>query len=304
MGLGLQGLPLCGADPEVDSVGLDFHTRIIRHSVVRLQGPVLRAKIRPMKLLLVCSLKGGTGKTTVAVGLARALRRTGKKVGILDLDFRTPNVPVVLGGGAEDAELGLGPDDVIVPATVEGLQVVSMAYIWPPERCVEVSDEDALKDVIQMLTPGVIAWCPDFVVLDTPPTATGMVRAALAAPDLIGAVIVSHPSRVARVDTERTIDMFREHQVPVIILVSNMGTDGTGGQMFDLTDADLKAVADRHGIPAFFSLPYVREGPARDALFDQLLRAVLGTEPVLLARREPSDAGWKAAVKLARRVLK
>jgi len=46
----------------------------------------------------------------------------------------------------------------------------------------------------------------------------------------------------------------------------------------------------------------VREGPVRDALFDRLLQVVLDTRPVLLPKREPSDAGWKAAVKLARRV--
>lgn len=257
-----------------------------------------------MKLILVCSLKGGVGKTTVCVGLAKALRRLGLRTAILDADYRTPDLCIAFGEEAERAELTRAPGDLIVPPTVEGIQIMSMAYLWSPDSCVEVSDEDALDNVAHLLTPGVIQWNPEYLLVDTPPTATGQIRAALESPDILGAVVVSHPSKVARADCRRTVDMFRQHRVPVIVLVSNMGVDAEGRQMFDLRDGDMEAFAREYGLPAFFALPYMLDGDRRDGLFDALATLVLETTPKVLERHEPGDAAWKAAVQLARRLKK
>jgi len=40
--------------------------------------------------------KGGVGKSTIALGLARALRDHGR-VGVLDLDLYAPDIPATLG---------------------------------------------------------------------------------------------------------------------------------------------------------------------------------------------------------------
>ena len=49
------------------------------------------------RVVLVASGKGGVGKTTVAVNLALALNRKGRKVALLDADVYGPNVPLMLG---------------------------------------------------------------------------------------------------------------------------------------------------------------------------------------------------------------
>ena len=41
--------------------------------------------------------KGGVGKTLQAVGIAASLAKNGYRVGILDLDIRSPNLTYVLG---------------------------------------------------------------------------------------------------------------------------------------------------------------------------------------------------------------
>jgi MinD superfamily P-loop ATPase len=54
--------------------------------------------------IAVASGKGGTGKTSVAVSLALALRDAGRAVQLLDLDVETPNCALLLGGACAVAE--------------------------------------------------------------------------------------------------------------------------------------------------------------------------------------------------------
>jgi len=49
------------------------------------------------KIVAVHSYKGGTGKTLLSINLAAALAMYGKKVCLLDLDFRAPSLATLLG---------------------------------------------------------------------------------------------------------------------------------------------------------------------------------------------------------------
>ena len=45
-----------------------------------------------MKKIAICSAKGGVGKTTITILLARLLQENNYKVGILDADIYGPNI--------------------------------------------------------------------------------------------------------------------------------------------------------------------------------------------------------------------
>lgn len=255
-----------------------------------------------MKVILSCSIKGGVGKTTVAVHTALALARRGFKVGILDLDYRAPCVPIMLDG--ENATLQRGEGDVLIPATVQGLSVMSMAYIWPPYKCVTVEDTEAMEQVAELLVGDVLKWPEDqqYLILDTPPTSSGIIKVALELSQASGALVISHPSRVSLADTVRTMDLFSEKQVPIYGLISNQGTDEERRQRYDLTDQHLEELAKHYKLPLFFSIPHT---PTLEPYFDDLIAIMLQTTPILLEKpKEPGDVVWRKLVQLSRVLTK
>lgn len=50
-----------------------------------------------MRKILVCSAKGGVGKTTAAINLSAALNKLGKDVILVDCNFTTPNIGLYYG---------------------------------------------------------------------------------------------------------------------------------------------------------------------------------------------------------------
>ncbi|WP_339230475.1 P-loop NTPase [Oceanobacillus sp. FSL K6-2867] len=76
------------------------------------------------KFIAIASGKGGVGKSTVTVNLAVALRRLGKKVGIIDADIYGFSVPDMM--GVEERPVVRGKK--ILPVERFGVKVISMGF--------------------------------------------------------------------------------------------------------------------------------------------------------------------------------
>lgn len=76
------------------------------------------------EFIAIASGKGGVGKSTVTVNLAVALRRLGKKVGIIDADIYGFSVPDMMG----IEERPVVREGKIIPIERFGVKVVSMAF--------------------------------------------------------------------------------------------------------------------------------------------------------------------------------
>ncbi len=90
------------------------------------------------EFISVASGKGGVGKSTVAVNLAVALAREGKKVGLIDADIYGFSVPDMM-GITERPELD---GETIIPVKRFGVEVISMAFfveeihlLYGEDRC-------------------------------------------------------------------------------------------------------------------------------------------------------------------------
>ena len=77
-------------------------------------------------IIAVASGKGGVGKSTVAINLAKTLSKAGAKVGLLDADIHGPSVPTLL--GTHDSK----PDmegELMLPIEIDGIKTMSIGYL-------------------------------------------------------------------------------------------------------------------------------------------------------------------------------
>jgi ATP-binding protein involved in chromosome partitioning len=178
-------------------------------------------------IIAVGSGKGGVGKTTVAVNLAVALAQEGARVGLMDADILTPNVPMMVGlqHGRPVVEEGK-----MIPFEVYGVKAISMGFLTDPEKPLILRGpmlHSAIRQFFQDVRWGEL----DYMIVDLPP-GTGDAPLSLAqSVPLSGAVIVSQPQDVAVGDALRSVAMYEELNVPIIGIVENMAGDlfGAGG---------------------------------------------------------------------------
>ena len=82
------------------------------------------------RVLAVMSGKGGVGKSSVAAMLAVALRRQGKRVGVLDADITGPSIPKMFGlHGAPP----MGLEGILPAQTKTGIRAMSINLLLPDE---------------------------------------------------------------------------------------------------------------------------------------------------------------------------
>jgi ATP-binding protein involved in chromosome partitioning len=87
---------------------------------------------REVKYIGVASGKGGVGKSTVTANLAYALKRLGKKVGIIDADIYGSSIPTIL-------DMDITPprgteDEKIIPYNVDGIELISTEFFLQPDK--------------------------------------------------------------------------------------------------------------------------------------------------------------------------
>ena len=175
--------------------------------------------------IAVSSVKGGVGKSTIAVNLAISLAQQGARVGLLDADILGPNIPTMMGVDTMPPVR----DRKMVPAENYGVKFISMAFLVKPEQPL-IWRGPMLHGAIQQLLTDV-AWGElDYLLVDLPP-GTGDAQLTLAQVlPLSGALVITQPMQVAADDALRGMKTFEKLEVPIIGVIENMSGPmfGTG----------------------------------------------------------------------------
>ena len=174
---------------------------------------------RISRIIAVSSGKGGVGKSMVATVLALALGQMGCRVGLFDLDFTGPSTHLILGAQKADLKEEKG----IVPATVHGLQYMSLIY-FVGDKAAPLRGADVSNALIELLS--VIKWGTlDFLVIDMPPGIGDAVLDLLRLIKRLEFLIVTTPSLLAFETVKKQVELLCELKTPIIGLVENMKMD-------------------------------------------------------------------------------
>ena len=183
-------------------------------------------------ILAVLSGKGGVGKSFVTASLAMALSKIGKRVGVLDMDFHGPSMPIMLGVKQDLLEVVAKTPGMprIQPAEgYGGVKVVSIDLMLS-DKTTPVIWRGAIKvRVLQQLLEDVEWGELDYLLIDMPPgTGDDALNLVQTVPRIDGLIFVTLPSEVSShvvAKSIRFVEMARaslDKEIPIIGVIENM----------------------------------------------------------------------------------
>ncbi len=237
--------------------------------------------------ILIASGKGGVGKSTVSVNLARALKIMGYNVGLLDADITGPNIPKLL--GIEDQRMTPGQSG-IEPGDADGIKVTSMALLLSRPDSAVVWRGPKKMAAIKQFIQGVNWGDLDFLLVDLPPgTSDEPLSVIQLIPDITGAIVVTTPQDVSLLDSRKAVNMIMTLGVNVLGIVENMSglcCPHCGETINIFSAGGGKKAADELDVPFLGAIPI---DPEVSALGDRGLTFVETESKAGLCFREVVD---------------
>lgn len=172
------------------------------------------------KKIMVLSGKGGVGKSSIAACLALGLAERGFRVGIMDVDFHGPSMPVIFGLVGErvtgDAE-GINPVKIS-----ENLKVISIGLFLNEKDDAVIWRGPLKMTAIRQFMEDIHWGDLDYLVIDSPPgTGDEPLSVAQLIPDAWG-MIVTTPQELAMADVRKSIVFCRRIGMRLLGVVENM----------------------------------------------------------------------------------
>ena len=180
--------------------------------------------------IAVYSGKGGVGKSTLAVNLAMELARVGQgRVGLLDVDVYGPSLPVLVRPDSVAVKQSSRGRGMVHPIDYEErVKLLSLGFV-SPNSGVPGSDGGAAvmrgplaARVVTQLLKGTEWGDLDVLVLDLPPGTGDVPLAVCQELQLSGSIVVTTPSKLAKADATKGVDMMTSLGVPTLAVVQNM----------------------------------------------------------------------------------
>ncbi|MCY1143182.1 ATP-binding protein [Actinoplanes sp. Pm04-4] len=182
-----------------------------------------------LPIVAVASGKGGVGKSSVAVALARQLVRGGRKVGLVDADLSGPDVPRMLGirrdAPARSVTLARwgrdGQSGGLEAVEVDGLKVASAGFLLGGSQALAFGSD--LGDLLLGRLVKETNWGDvEVLVVDLPPGISFTQQGVLSGAGRVTTILVVTPAEVSHLDTGRALSVLREVRTPVLGGVENM----------------------------------------------------------------------------------
>ena len=171
-------------------------------------------------IIAVMSGKGGVGKSTMSVMLARQLVQRGYSVGILDADITGPSIPRLL---HIEEQRAMGTEKLIFPVeSSEGIKVMSLNLVVEKEDEAVIWRGPAIVSVVNQFWTGVYWGELDYLIIDMPPGTGDVPLTVMQSIPIKGVVMVSIPQDMISMIVSKSINMARKMNIDVFGVIENM----------------------------------------------------------------------------------
>lgn len=172
-------------------------------------------------IITVMSGKGGVGKSTVTVMLAKAMAKKGLKVGIMDADITGPSIPRLLALSNEHA-FGNEKQQLIPVESKEGIKVMSLNFLVQSESDPVIWRGPVIGGVVKQFYTDVVWGDLDVLLIDMPPGTGDVALTIMQSIPVQGVVMVSTPQPMVSMIVEKACHMCEKMEVKVLGIIENM----------------------------------------------------------------------------------
>lgn len=158
--------------------------------------------------------KGGVGKSTITVLLARALSKKGYKVGIMDADITGPSIPRLM--DAQNEQAYATRENEVIPVDVDGIKIVSLNYMLENENDPVIWRGPIVGNVVKQFYTDVLWEDLDYLLIDMPPGTGDVALTILQELPVEAVLMVSTPQPMVSMIVTKAIKMCDEMHVRVL----------------------------------------------------------------------------------------
>lgn len=173
------------------------------------------------KIVAVMSGKGGVGKSTITVMLAKSLAKKGLKVGIMDADITGPSIPRLF--AAEHEQAYATKENFIIPIeTADNIKIMSLNFMMKNESDPVIWRGPIIAGVVKQFYTDVIWGDLDVLLIDMPPGTGDVALTIMQSLPVSGVVMVSTPQPMVSMIVSKAIHMCHQMNIAVYGVIENM----------------------------------------------------------------------------------
>lgn len=190
------------------------------------------------KIIGVMSGKGGVGKSSISVTIAKHLKGLGYSVGVLDADVTGPSVPRLLGVANKKAT---SSENMLNPVeTNDGIKVMSLNLLMENEEDPVIWRGPIISGMVKQFWTDVIWGELDYLVIDMPPGTGDVALTVLQSIPISGVVMVSIPQDLVSMIVAKAVNMAKKMDINILGVIENMSyiTCGKCGEKMKLFNGD------------------------------------------------------------------
>ncbi len=206
-------------------------------------------------VIAVVSGKGGVGKSMVTSLLAVSMRRKGYKVAILDGDITGPSIPKSFGVSGEVT----GTDGMMFPLVSKtGIEMMSVNLLLDDPTKPVVWRGSVISGAVKQFWSDVVWNDVDFMFVDMPPGTGDVPLTVFQSLPVTGAVIVTSPQELVSMIVEKSVNMAKLMNIPVVGIVENMSgviCPDCGKRIDVFGESHTAEVAEKNGLEMLGQIP-------------------------------------------------